>query len=485
MTTDRLRRIPSLLPTTPGSTGATESQPATTIPVPPAGDGEGRPSRLAALDAMARERARLAAQVTEEAEQLPAEPAPAPGQDPYLAFALRWWWLLVLGALIGGLAAFAYTRYGPMPFASIAQVQVPAVTTTDPTANSSQARSAATNYAAEATSPQMFALVSKELDGTLSISANELQLMNQEGRLKVALVKNTNLISITVTDPEPERARLLANTVALVFVRDVNNRAATTLDTRGLQLQEQIKVTESRLVVAELQQRERDLQDALVAQRGLLLQLQLGYQQELQRQVEADRLAAIAGQPVTPQIIETRNQWLKLIQDQIVAMQTTLNDLTGKLKAVQDSLKALPAASDPSVSTAFTGAYKDQLESLTREFAQIQLSGQAAREPLVLYGTASDPLASSGQKKMLLMGLAAGIGFAVGLGFLIDLLRQRRGGDQTARKSAPVSEHQTEQPMADPLPEVIATQRSPDLVPLPMHPRTPASDVRWRRAIGE
>ena len=492
MTTDRLRRLRPLLPSLPATTGGDDAnQRGTETTLAADAANAPLPPRLAALDAVARERALQANRATEAAAPEPGEDAVAaspPGQDPYIAFALRWWWLLLLGAILGSVAAFGYTQYGPIPFESIAQVQVPAQTTSDPTANSSQARSAATNYAAEATSPQMFSLVSKELEGTLNVSSSELQLMSQDGRLDIRLVKNTNLISITVTDPDPNRARIIANAFAIAFVRDVNSRAATQLDTRGLQLQEQIKMTESRLVVAQLRQREQALQDDLVAQRGLLLQLQLGYQQELQRQAEADRLAAVAGQPVSPQVTETRNEWLRLIRDQIAAMQTTINNLTAQVVDVQNALKTVPGGTDPSVLAAFTTAYSEQLQSLTREFAQVQLSGPGAREPIIRYGVASDPLPASGQKKMLMMGFAAGVGLAIGLGFLFDLLRQRRTGEQVASQSsesitAPKAEPNPEPPVVEA--PSMTTQRPPDLVPLPMQGRTTKPNVEWRRAIGE
>ncbi len=478
MTTDRTRRLTSFLPTNPD----TVPQEATLT----SGFGIGRaplPPRLAALSQTAWEAENAAAMEAEASASTPA------GQDPYLAFALRWWWLLILGALLGGFAAFGYTKYGPVPFQSIAQVQVPAQTTTDPTANSSQARSAATNYAAEAASPQMFALVSKALVGKLDLSANDLMLMNQQGQLDIRIVKNTNLISITVADPDPSRARLLADTFATVLVNDVNGRAATQLDARGLQLQEQIKQTQDRLVVAQLQQRAEGLRQELVTQRGQLLQLQLGYQQELQRQAESDRLAATNGVPTNPQIITTRTQWLKLISDQITALQTTLDDLTAQLNQVQATLKTLPAGTDPSVSAAFTTAYNEQLQSLTRDFAQVQLSGPGARTPLVRYGEASDPLAANGRKKILLMGLAAGIALAVGLGFGIDLLRQRgkRHADEKAEQTAETATTTTAtsaQPRADSPTSNVVTQRVPDLVPLPMHSRPETPDVQWRRASG-
>jgi capsular polysaccharide biosynthesis protein len=493
--TDRLRRLRPLLPTNTNTLPPWEESASPTVeenaPLPPRLGERHATTQEPAAPAMTIAATATAKQATRADEEggLAASP---PGQDPYIAFALRWWWLLILGALIGGIGAYAYTQYGPVPFQSIAQVQVPAQTTTNPNANSGEARSAATNYVAEATSTQMFTLVSKELAGKLAISASDLQLMSQDGRLEIRLVKNTNFISIAVTDPDPERARLLADTIAIVFVRDVNSRASTQLDTRGLQLEQQIKITQDRLVVAQLLQRQEALRRELMDQRGLLLQLQLGYQQELQRQQEADRLAAAAGQTISQQVLDTRSQWLKLIGDQIAAMETTINGLNAQLNDVETTLKNLPSGTDLSVSAAFAAAYSEQLDALTREFAQLQLSGPNAREPVIRYGVASDPLPASGLKKMLLMGLVAGMGLAAGIGFLLDLLRQRRttraGERASSRAGEAASEEPTPvmaQPVAEMIPTNVATQRAPDLMPLPILPRNETPDVRWRRASNE
>ena len=140
----------------------------------------------------------------EEAER-PGRAA-APAQDPYLAFALRWWWLLIVGGILGLVAGFGYVKYGPIPYTSVAQVQVPPQTTTNPNANSGQAVDATANYSAEATTSQMFSLVSQELAGTLEISSSDLLVLQQEGKLVIKAAKGTNFITITVTDSDQGRA---------------------------------------------------------------------------------------------------------------------------------------------------------------------------------------------------------------------------------------------------------------------------------------
>lgn len=351
--------------------------------------------------------------------------AAAPTQDPYLAFALRWWWLLIVGGILGLVAGFGYLKYGPIPYTSVAQVQVPPQRTTNPNAGSGQAADATINYSAEATTSQMFTLVSQELAGTLNYSASELLVLQQNGDIVIKTVKGTNFISITVTDSDHERARLLAGTIATVFVRDVNERASAQIDARQQLLEGQIDVTGQRYLTSRLNQRQEELQRDLTTQRASLLQLQSSYQQELQRQAESDRLNGGPGQ-VSPEVNATRARWLETVNSQISDIEKGIRDIQTQIDLVHTQLAALPGSSDPSVSAAFASAYGEQLQLLTRDYAQLQLDAPAARAPLVRYGEASDPLPASGAKKTLLMGGALGGIIAAAAGFGIDLLRRRK-----------------------------------------------------------
>ena len=347
------------------------------------------------------------------------------GPDPYLAFALRWWWLIVLGAVIGIGGAFAYAAYGPIPYQSVAQVQVPPQTTTNPNANANQSITATTNYTAEATTSQIFSLVSKELGTTLPLSASDLTLLQQDGKIDIRATKGTNFIVITVTDADRGKARLLADTIATVFVRDVNGRAGAQIDARQQLLEGQNDLTGQRYLTSRLNQRQEELQASLTTQRASLLQLQASYQQELQRQAEADRLSGTNGPP-SPQIVATRAQWLDTINNQISQVQNNLRDTNTQLDDVRAQLVKLPGSADPSVSAAFASAYGEQLQSLTRDYAQLQLDAPTARVPLIRYGVASDPLPATGKKKILIAGAGLGLALAAALGFGLDMLRRRR-----------------------------------------------------------
>ena len=56
--------------------------------------------------------------------EAPAEAESQFNLTPYIEFAKRWWWLLVIGLALGLGASFVYMRYGPTPHISTALIQV-------------------------------------------------------------------------------------------------------------------------------------------------------------------------------------------------------------------------------------------------------------------------------------------------------------------------------------------------------------------------
>ncbi len=369
-------------------------------------------------------------------------PAPVQGgalpeeRDPIIVFALRWWWLLLLGVCLGVAGAVGYSRYGPVPYASTALVQVQAQPGDDPTANAAQERSAAANYAAEAASSRVFTLVSQALAGKLAVTPSQLQRMSQSGALSIKQARGANFVTITVSDRDPERAKLLADTFASVFVADVNARAKQQFDERQQQLQQQIDFTRDRLATAALFQRKQDLEKEIRDQRGSLLTLQINYQQLLQ----SPDPASPGGEDTSP-----RASARQALSQQIREIQANISDLEAELASVQQAIGKLPPdASDPSLSAALATAYAMQLSALTEQYVSRQTAAITADPPLVRYGDASPPLPTQGIKKLLVFGLAAGGGLAVALGYGIDLLRRRRLGPAPVTSSDPVRVHDSQ-----------------------------------------
>jgi hypothetical protein len=214
------------------------------------------------------------------------------------------------------------------------------------------------------------------------------------------------------------------------------------------QLQD-VRAALNRAPTAELRQRETDLAKELQDQRGQLLQNNLRYQQELQRQANSgEKLTADQEkqlQELSDMTLRVRSQWLQVIGEQQQDVEKNLVDLTAQLSEVRDALAKLPGNNDPSLAAAFSTAYSNQLLSLTQEYSRVQLNAQTAQTQLERYGEASPAVALVSLKKTLPIGAGAGLGLAAALVFGLDTWRRLRAAlaeraqppAPPARRSAP------------------------------------------------
>jgi len=364
------------------------------------------------------------------------QPGESHDQDPMLRFAKRWWWLLSIGAVIGIAAAIIYLRVGPIPYQSTALLQVVPPSGATTAAQAEQARSASANFAAEVASPRMYALVSEALAGTLDISPDELEAMERNKKIDVTPQRTSNFIRIVVTDSDKDRAQLIANTFAQVFVDDIALRAQSIFDLRQAQVEEQIQFTREQLATSALRQREIDLESEIRKEQANLLNLQSSYQQELGRQAEADALgdrASFTGGE-TQQLEEVRLQLLRAISQQISASEANIAALNSDLDEVRAELETLPPDVDGSLSAAFTSAYSLQLSTLTERYVADEIASLTQSTPVLRYGNASTPFATQGIKKLGLFGLMGGVAAASAIAFAIDLFRKWRAS-RTQRDS--------------------------------------------------
>jgi hypothetical protein len=346
-------------------------------------------------------------------------------RSPTLSFLLRWSWLLSLCVLAGAGAAYEFAMHGPVPLRSTAVILVPSLG--DPATNTQgstlQARSAAESFAIQATTPHLYGLVSEALRGKLDLSARDLLVMDQNKQIDIRAPRDGNLITISVTDTDAATAQLLADTVAQVFIQDVNDRARDDLDTRRKQLQQRIELTRRQLTAAQLYQRQQDLVKSIADERAQFAQLQLQYIAELQHEVELDRLDLVPERRETAQTV--RGQWLDITSNQQRTIQARLDDLTAQLNAVQAQLDELPEKTDPVISAAFAGAYSQQLQAQTQQFVQLVVNGQAASSVLVPYGSASPALPAESTRKLVVYGAGGGLALGAALALVMELLRQQ------------------------------------------------------------
>ena len=133
----------------------------------------------------------------------------------YLEFCRRRWWLLVLLPLLAGLAAFYGSKqltpiYEGTTTVLVNQTQAPGVIQYNDILTSERLT---TTYAELAKRRPILTEVRRRLG----------LAMNEDGlraRLIVAPIRNTQLLRISMHDPDPERAANIANTTALAFIED-------------------------------------------------------------------------------------------------------------------------------------------------------------------------------------------------------------------------------------------------------------------------
>lgn len=359
-----------------------------------------------------------------------ARPEAVPDRDPIIDFGLRWWWLLALGVLLGGAAAYAYATYAPTTYQSTAYIQV-IPSGGNATQGAGEARSASTNYAAAAASPLVFESTSQALGDQLPLSGAELQEMYRGGQISIGRRRNANFIDVTVTNKNPDHAVLIADTIAAVAVTTVNEQVGVGYEERQRELQQQIDFAREQLTTAAIFERRNELEQRLLNQETNLISLQANYQEEIERQ--AVDAAAIFDQ-------------------QIERLEEDITATTEELDAVNARIAKLPAGTDPLVSGAMASAYASQVSTLTSQYVTREIVSLTATSPLVKYGDAADPFAISKLKKAGFFGVIIGGSIAAGFGLFIDLLRKRRRQETPVQHVQPVQPAQPVQ-LVQPVPE--------------------------------
>ncbi len=137
----------------------------------------------------------------------------------YVSLLWRWLWLIVLGAVVAGTAAFFISRNQTPIYRSTAVLLV-----SEGKADSNEYRSLlvgeqlAQSYVTRLKNYEVLAQAISNLG--LDMSPEQLA-----SRVNVTLLNNTQLITLSVSDPNPELASALANEIPLVFAeRNINQQ---------------------------------------------------------------------------------------------------------------------------------------------------------------------------------------------------------------------------------------------------------------------
>lgn len=209
-----------------------------------------------------------------------------------LKLAIRWWWILLLFPLISASSAYFASQSMTPIFEARATLLVEesqplgSASYNDILANERRAqtyvRLIETRQVAEATVERL----------GLSISANDLM-----SELNASSIRDTQLISIRVTDPDPNTAALIATTVGEVFVDQLREQASIPIDDARIELQQsletiRLRIEETLATIDELRLRpdsaSAQVQSEILANQSLLSQLQTTYASLLETQQRMD-----------------------------------------------------------------------------------------------------------------------------------------------------------------------------------------------------
>lgn len=132
----------------------------------------------------------------------------------YLAIARRWWWLLLLGAIIGGGAGYYFAQSKTPLYQSQTTLMIGRfIESANPNYNEA--------YTAQRLAQVYADLIQREpiLQATVSALGLELSWSDLQGQVTARPIPDTQLLAISVTDTEPQRAMLIADEITRQLIR--------------------------------------------------------------------------------------------------------------------------------------------------------------------------------------------------------------------------------------------------------------------------
>lgn len=134
----------------------------------------------------------------------------------------KWWWLVVLGGVIAAMAGYLVGVVSPGPYRATSMVIVSPVAGTDTPLNSVLAsQRLASTY-------KELILTRQVLDDAASRLGGSTTAGSLRRKTTVSVVRDTQLIQISVSDDDPRRAASAANAMAQVFAEDNNVQSSDT-----------------------------------------------------------------------------------------------------------------------------------------------------------------------------------------------------------------------------------------------------------------
>ncbi|MCB0190478.1 MAG: polysaccharide biosynthesis tyrosine autokinase [Anaerolineae bacterium] len=174
----------------------------------------------------------------------------------YISIGKKWWWLFLLGALLGGGTGYVVSQFEPMLYqADVTLIVGNFVQSANPNASElATSQKLAQSYAE---------IIKREpiLRATVETLGLTIHWATLQNRVSVSLIPNTQLFEIRVTHGDPQTAKILADELA----RQLILQSPTTLNSEQEEQHEFIKteLTELQQNITVLRRQIRDKEDAL------------------------------------------------------------------------------------------------------------------------------------------------------------------------------------------------------------------------------
>ncbi|MBN1304057.1 MAG: polysaccharide biosynthesis tyrosine autokinase [Anaerolineales bacterium] len=329
----------------------------------------------------------------------------------YLTLARRWWWLLIVGPVLGAAVGYTISHYETPIYQSSTSVMVSSTTN----------GIAATPYAiyTDQQLAETYVLILTTqpiIDG----SSEKLGYPVREGQISAQQVQDTQIIKITVEDPDPARAAEIANMLVAVLIEQNAKLQTGQFAASDETLQKQIEQVEQ--MIAGYQADLDNLSTQTVVEQISQVETQLQPLQEEASQIQQE-IALLS--PAYSQEKKVK----------VAELQARLDQITPLLDLYQQIYTNLVVLGNPGASGANEGARLVQLQSTLELYQQIYINLINSREAIrlarlqntpnvVQLEQASTPVKPVRPRPVDYIGMTAMIGLALAAGaaFLVEYL---------------------------------------------------------------
>ncbi len=156
----------------------------------------------------------------------------------YARIILRWAWLILLVALVAGFISYYLANQQPRVYQAKTLVMV-----------SGGSSSAVDSYTSSYLGIQLASTYTRTMltQPTIDAVSDALGFKVYAGQISVSQIENSQLINITVTDQDPNRAALIANTLVMVFSDQIQKEQTSRYAELLLGLENELAATDAQI----------------------------------------------------------------------------------------------------------------------------------------------------------------------------------------------------------------------------------------------